>query len=144
ASLDRKLAAVRAAGPADRAEGHEACLDIAVIRLPRISNFTDVDPLFHEPDVRVRFIDSENDFGWPDAVILPGSKNTVDDLLYLRAAGLEGKLQAYAAQGGWLTGICAGYQMMGVRLLDPELVESDQPELGGLKLIPDQTVFARD
>lgn len=128
-------------GAADEADGR---LDIAVIRLPRISNFTDVDPLAYEPDVSLRFVSSADELGHPDAVILPGSKNTVDDLLFLREGGLEAKLLAHVRQGGWMTGICAGYQMMGQRLLDPDGIESDKPELAGLGLFPAQTVFAGD
>ncbi|MCZ8516389.1 cobyric acid synthase [Paenibacillus filicis] len=144
ASLERKLTEARSA-QAFEPEGDTAQrLDIAVIRLPRISNFTDIDPLFHEPDVRLRFVDKADDFGLPDAVILPGSKNTVDDLLFLRTVGLDRSLQDHAGRGGWLAGICAGYQMMGTRLLDPDLVESDWLELEGLGLFPTETVFAEE
>ncbi|WP_026326517.1 cobyric acid synthase [Paenibacillus ginsengihumi] len=162
ASLERKLAERARAGAGSGAYGtgsgpgsgfgggfaaaSEAGgrLDIAVIRLPRISNFTDVDPLAYEPDVSLRFVSSADELGRPDAVILPGSKNTVDDLLFLRESGLEAKLLAHVRQGGWLIGICAGYQMMGQRLLDPDGIESDKPELAGLGLFPAQTVFAGD
>ncbi|MGF9714608.1 cobyric acid synthase [Paenibacillus naphthalenovorans] len=138
ASLDRRLAE-RQIG-----EKQPGMLDIAVLRLPRISNFTDVDPLEYERDVRLRFVETPEQFGEPDAVIVPGSKNTVDDLLYLRNGGLERKLVDFAENGGWIVGICAGYQMLGCRLLDPELVESNQPELRGLGLFPTETVFARE
>lgn len=119
----------------------EGILDIAVIRLPRISNFTDFDPLLEEPGVGVRFIRSIKEWGNPDIVILPGSKNTVEDFLFLRESGLEHKLHSYTDGGGRLTGICAGYQMMGQRLLDPNHVESNLPELTGLGLFPMETVF---
>ena len=83
-------------------------LDIVIIRLPRISNFTDFDPLLVEPDVHVRFINSIKEWGDPDIVIIPGSKNTVEDLLFLRVSGFEQKLLAYVNNGGRLLGICAG------------------------------------
>lgn len=136
ASLDRRLA--------ERQVGEKlpGMLDIAVLRLPRISNFTDIDPLEYERDVRLRYVETAEQFGEPDAVIVPGSKNTVDDLLYLRNGGLERKLLDYAENGGWIVGICAGYQMLGARLLDPDLVESNHPELRGLGLFPTETVFA--
>ncbi|MEK8127015.1 cobyric acid synthase [Paenibacillus filicis] len=145
ASLERRLAEGHAgsAGQPDSADERQK-LDIVVIRHPRLSNFTDIDPLLQESDVRVRFVTKAGEFGRPDAVILPGSKNTVDDLIYLRQAGLDREIIQLAAEGGWVVGICAGYQMLGQRLLDPELVESDRPELPGLGLLPTETVFAAD
>ncbi|TVY04362.1 cobyric acid synthase [Cohnella terricola] len=122
----------------------EDILDIAVIRYPRWANFTDVDPLFAEPDVSVRYVTRAEEFGRPDAVVLPGSKNTAEDLLFLRDAGLERLLQEYRERGGWLSGICGGYQMLGERLLDPEGIESANPSLPGLALFPMETVFASD
>nr|WP_246627362.1 cobyric acid synthase [Paenibacillus solanacearum] len=142
ASLDRRLA--ESGRMSASQERQPDLLDIAVIRLPRISNFTDIDPLSFEPDVRLRFVTGAGDFGRPDAVIVPGSKNTIDDLLYLRHAGLDRKLAQYAEDGGFVTGICAGYQMLGEKLLDPLLVESGEPELRGIGLFPAQTEFARE
>jgi threonine-phosphate decarboxylase len=139
ASLDRKQQ-LRAA---DSGQG-ERVIDIVVIRLPRISNFTDFDPLFDEPDVSVRYVASPEEWGQPDAVILPGSKNTVDDLLFLRHSGLEKLLLEHVGKGGQAVGICAGYQMLGRKLYDPELVESDQMELTALGLLPTETTFASE
>lgn len=119
-------------------------IDVAVLRLPRISNFTDFDPLACEPDVHVRYVTSADEWGDPDVVIIPGSKNTVDDLLHLRASGLADRLLAHLRRGGWGAGICAGYQMLGERLLDPYGVETDRPEVRGLGLFPTETVFARE
>ncbi|WP_159882698.1 cobyric acid synthase [Paenibacillus puerhi] len=145
ASLERRLTEAGAPPEAVIDEAAERRkLDIVVIRHPRLSNFTDIDPLLQEPDVRVRFVTKAAEFGRPDAVIVPGSKNTVDDLVYLREAGLDGKVVQLASEGGHVVGICAGYQMLGMRLLDPELVESDRPELSGLGLLPTETVFVAD
>lgn len=144
ASLDRKLAESSGHGAPKGTPDEDGVLDIAVIRHPRLSNFTDIDPLLYEPDVRVRFVTTAAEFGRPDAVIVPGSKNTVDDLLFLRETGLDRQIQTLAAHDGWIVGICAGYQMLGARLLDPDLVESDRPELPGLGLFPTETVFASD
>ncbi|TDG00438.1 cobyric acid synthase [Paenibacillus piri] len=154
ASLDRKLAAgaiergsvgrgTLLATDAEEA-GSAGRLDLAVIRLPRLSNFTDIDPLLYESDVRLRYVGTAEELGQPDAVIIPGSKNTVDDLLFLRSTGLDQALAGHARRGGWIAGICAGYQMMGERLLDPELLESDRPETAGLGLFPAETVFKPD
>jgi adenosylcobyric acid synthase len=120
-------------------------LDIAVIRLPRLSNFTDFDPLLEEKDVHVRYITQLADWGSPDVVILPGSKNTMDDLRYLRECGLADKLLSYAqTERGWVVGICAGYQMLGRTLLDPDRLESNLYELSGLGLLPTETIFTPD
>ena len=116
-------------------------LDIAVIRLPRISNFTDLMPLESMDEVGVRYVTSASQFGTPDAVILPGSKNTMEDLKWLRQRGLEGKILRHAASGKTVFGICGGYQMMGELLQDPKGVEAGG-ELKGMGLLPIQTVFA--
>lgn len=136
ASLDAKAYRSRAA------TGQE--LDIAVLRLPRLSNFTDFDPLLQEPGVVVRYVRDAREWGEPDVVVVPGSKNTAEDLLFLRNTGLEALLLRYIEGGGRATGICAGYQMMGRTLLDPERVESDLPALAGMNLFPIETTFARD
>lgn len=138
ASLDAKLSRQR-----DQAVQADQ-LDIVVLRLPRLSNFTDFDPLLSEPDAAVRYVSSPEEWGTPDAVILPGSKNTIEDLLFLRQSGLEACVKTYSANGGHLVGICAGYQMLGRRLLDPDLVESDKLELDGMNLFPAETVFVGD
>jgi adenosylcobyric acid synthase len=121
-------------------------LDIVVLRLPRISNFTDIDPLLLEPDVRVRFVSHPAEWGDPDAVVLPGSKNTIDDLIFVREQGLASLLIDHVKQRRrFLIGICAGYQMLGERLFDPERFESDRTaELDGLGLLPTVTRFTAD
>jgi len=119
-------------------------LDIVVIRLPRWSNFTDIDPLLAETDVSVRFATNKEDFGFPDAVIVPGSKNTAEDLLFLRETGLDRLLLDHRSRQGWLTGICGGYQMLGERLNDPEGIESAHASLPGLAVFPMETTFGPD
>lgn len=119
-------------------------LTINVIRLPRISNFTDFDPLLEELDVALRYISTPMDWGNPDAIILPGSKNTVEDLLFLHETGLAALILNFVGSGGSLIGICGGYQMMGEKLLDPLQVESNKLELPGLGLLPIQTTFAAE
>jgi cobyric acid synthase CobQ len=137
ASLDRKLKQPPLLQPGQ--------LDIAVLRLPRMSNFTDFDPLHLEEDVRLRYISNMQEWGQPDALILPGSKNTIDDLIYLRESGLEQRLHTYVhSEDGTLLGICAGYQMMGTLLKDPQLVESMLPELTGMGYFPAVTEFTQD
>jgi adenosylcobyric acid synthase len=120
-------------------------LDIAVIRLPRISNFTDFDPLQQEQDVHFRYITHISEWGDPDVVILPGSKNTMADLQFLQESGFADQIKLHALEEQrWVLGICAGYQMMGRTLLDPDGWESDTPQLSGLDLFPAETMFSAD
>ena len=119
-------------------------LDIAVLRLPKISNFTDFDALSRESDVSLRFVREGEPLGKPDLIILPGSKNTTEDLLYLQEQGFAAEIRRLAAQGVPVVGICGGYQMLGKKLLDPLHTESDRDELEGLDLIPAVTTFAAD
>lgn len=137
ASLDGKR------GEGSGTEWANRPIDVAAIRYPRIANFTDLDALGLEPDVRLRYVTDVREWGQPDAVILPGSKNTAEDLLFLRESGLEAKLLAFAERGGRIAGICGGYQMMGRRLLDPLGVESDRCATEGLGLFPLETEFAQ-
>ncbi|MBB3109493.1 adenosylcobyric acid synthase [Paenibacillus phyllosphaerae] len=139
-SLDQKLAAGDSALNGDKAA---ESLDVAVIRLPHISNFTDIDPLLGEPDTRVRFVRDAGEWGAPDIVIIPGSKNTVDDLLYLYDSGLAGLLERHRSVGGYVVGICGGYEMLGIRLLDPFHSESDRDEIKGLGWFPFQVTFSQ-
>ncbi|MDY0041453.1 MAG: cobyric acid synthase, partial [Desulforhabdus sp.] len=126
---------------APRGEG----VEIAVIDLPHISNFTDFDPLRMEPDVRLRIIRSARDLDNPDAVILPGSKNVINDLSYLRRAGFDRRIAELAdAKKTEVIGICGGFQVLGREVADPYGIESGGKTLQGLGLIPVQTVLARE
>ncbi|MCR8644891.1 cobyric acid synthase [Paenibacillus sp. N1-5-1-14] len=146
ASLDSKRQLVRkelASNAND--ENSSNLIDIAIIRFPRISNFTDMDPLFEEKDLHVRYISHVNEWGNPDAVILPGSKNTSEDLLFLQETDLAERMKQFAEeQSGYVVGICGGYQMLGKLLLDPNQVESQHTELDGLGLLPAITIFAAE
>ena len=114
-------------------------LEVAVIRLRYISNFTDADALSAEPGVRVRFTRSAADLERADLVIVPGTKATVEDLERLRATGLDKALAARAAAGAPILGICGGYQLLGERIEDE--VESRRGTVDGLGLLPVQTRF---
>ena len=116
-------------------------VDAAVIRLPRISNFTDFSPLERHPALGVRYVRELPELKRPDLVILPGTKSTMDDLLWLRQNGLEAAIQKLAAAGTPVFGVCGGYQMLGRTLSDPEGVEHGG-ELAGMGLLPCDTVFA--
>ncbi|HIW94521.1 MAG TPA: cobyric acid synthase [Candidatus Flavonifractor merdipullorum] len=115
-------------------------IDIAVIRLPRLSNFTDFNALERMEEVTLRYVRFPKELGKPDLVILPGTKNTMDDLRWLRESGLETVILKHAAAGGAVVGICGGYQMLGRTVSDPEGVEGGGT-LPGLGLLPTETVF---
>ncbi len=110
-------------------------VEIVVIDLPHISNFTDIDALHAESDVNIRFVSRKSDLGRPDAVILPGSKNVAGDLAFLRQAGLLDAVRDYAASNGMIVGICGGYQMLGESVRDPHHLETDWDEVPGLGLL---------
>jgi adenosylcobyric acid synthase len=130
-----------AAGTSSRSWAGDG-LDVAVVALPRIANFTDVDPLALEPGVGVRFVRDPAGLGDPDLVVLPGSKTTVADLRWLRESGMAAALEAAVRRvaGPVLLGVCAGFQMLGRLLADD--VESRAGEVAGLGLLPVETRFA--
>jgi adenosylcobyric acid synthase len=120
-----------------------AALDIAVVRLPHISNFTDFAALEATPDIAVRYINRVSELGAPDMVILPGTKNTIFDLKWLRGCGLEAAVKKLASQGTVVFGLCGGYQMLGEWIIDAEEVEGGG-EIEGMGLLPVRTEFAAE
>ena len=117
-------------------------LDAVVVRLPRISNFTDFAPLEAHPQIGVRYVDDLRQLGVPDIIILPGTKSTMDDLLWLRQSGWEAAIQKAAASGTPVLGVCGGYQMLGTMLHDPAGVEGPAGRsLRGMGLLPADTTF---
>ena len=118
-------------------------IDIAVIRLPRISNFTDFNTFEYIPGVSLRYVKSVRELKDPDMIILPGTKNTMEDLKWLRESGLESQILKQAAKGKVIFGICGGYQMLGMELSDPFSVESGGT-MAGMGLLPTKTVFEKE
>jgi len=118
-------------------------LDVAVVRLPHVSNYDDVAALEHEPDVAVRFVERTGELEGADLVILPGTKSTVADLGWLRRSGFSDAIERHALGGGLVLGICGGCQMLGQRIDDPEGVESSEPSVPGLGLLELDTRFVR-
>ena len=116
-------------------------ISIVVVRLPRIANFTDFDPLESEATVNVQYLNLNEDLGYPDAVIIPGSKTTIADLIAMQKSGMAEKIRDYVGGGGTILGICGGFQMLGKMVADPEGVEGQEGRFVGLNLLPVNTVI---
>lgn len=129
-------------------EGHSYVKDkdltITVIQTPKISNFTDFDALRYEPDVALRFVKPGEPIGHTDLVILPGSKNTLADLAYLKNSGYKEEIDTLVSNGVPVIGICGGYQMLGLELKDPDGVEGPIESMEGLGLLPMITTMTKD
>ncbi|WP_252313322.1 hypothetical protein [Sinobaca sp. H24] len=118
-------------------------IDLAVIALPYISNYTDIEPFTAEPDVSIRFVYADGDFGEPDAVIIPGTRSTILDLRYMEKTGTADLLTNYITNGGRAVGICGGLQMLGQELLDEDGHDSGTSgtKAQGLGILPVVTSF---
>ncbi|MBQ9871975.1 MAG: cobyric acid synthase [Eubacterium sp.] len=118
-------------------------IDIAVIRFGHISNFTDFDPFDQLEDVSIRYVSSVSELGTPDLIILPGTKNTIADLQWMKEQGLAKAVTEMSEQGTSVLGICGGYQMLGRSIEDPDNVEGGGKEQG-LGLLPVDTVLGTE
>ena len=117
-------------------------VEIAVIRLPMISNFTDFHPLEIEPNVKVNFVGSTRELGSPDAIVIPGTKNTIQDFLWLKQSGFAEKIVDLAGKGVPVIGVCGGFQMLGRELVDEKGIEGGLPTtIRGLGLLDVSTKF---
>lgn len=135
----------RSAGSASADCAKRCMVDIAVIRFPRISNFTDFDAFSRLAGVTVRYVSAPRELGNPDMVILPGTKNTIDDLLWMRQSGLEAMVLKLADRQVPVWGICGGYQMLGEEIYDEEGVESGScRRVRGMGLLPLVTEFSEE
>lgn len=117
-------------------------IKIAVIQTPKIANFTDFSCLSSEKDVSLYYVQDPASLGKPDLIILPGSKNTTEDMLYIRNSGIEELIQKSVARGAALIGICGGYQMLGEEIRDPYHTESEHDYVKGLGFLGMKTTFA--
>lgn len=116
-------------------------IHIEVVRTPHMSNFTDFNIFETQKDVSLRYVNYGESLGNPDIVIIPGTKSTIDDLMFLRKNGLESQIKELHKKGKLIIGICGGYQMLGKVLKDPHHVESDIEEVDGIGLLEGETVF---
>lgn len=124
-------------------KGQSAALNIAVLRLPRLSNFTDFAVFDTFADVSLNYVDTPAALAEADLIIIPGSKNTIEDMRYLRESGLASALVALAQAGRVIVGICGGFQILGKTISDPHGVESSLSEIDGLGLLDVATSFAK-
>ena len=134
--LSPEIAAGRDAGLVST----QRSVDIAVIRLPHISNFTDFQSLERIPGVRLHYVSKLSELGEPDLILLPGTKNTMGDLRWLRECGLESRIKQLVAGKALLMGICGGYQMLGNQISDPDHAE-EGGSMRGMGLLPMHTIF---
>ena len=116
-------------------------LAVGVVRLPHISNYTDFLPLDQDSRVALRYLDHRGELTGLDLVILPGTKNTISDLMYLKETGLAEAIQDYARRGGRVLGICGGYQILGKEVRDPLGMEGEPRASMGLGLLPVVTIL---
>lgn len=122
----------RPRGGTGTAAGQGDPVTVAVVRLPHLANFMDADPLFRDPRVEAAWVERPDDLGFPYAIVIPGTKNTMDDLAWLHASGWATKIRAAYDAGTHLLGICGGYQMLGQAVRDPHHVESSRSSVPGL------------
>ena len=132
-------------GRLDQTSGGEEAVEIALVDLPHISNFTDLDALRMEPDVCVRIVRAGDDIGEPDALVIPGSKNVIGDLQSLRRSGLGEEISRLTADGATeIVGLCGGFQILGRAITDPHEIESTAGRIRGLGVLPVTTVLAEE
>lgn len=118
-------------------------VDIAVVQFPHISNFTDMAPLLHYSGVSLRYFNDVEAFGDPDLLILPGTKNTINDLNWLKETGIYARILRHSRKGGYIFGICGGFQMLGTKISDPLKIENGKTA-EGLRLLEMETMFGHN
>jgi cobyric acid synthase CobQ len=132
-------------GRLDETAGGEEAVEIALVDLPHISNFTDLDSLRLEPDVSVRIVRPGDEVGEPDALVIPGSKNVIGDMQSLRRSGLDEEIGRLATDGCTeIVGLCGGFQILGRGIADPHGIESTAGRIRGLGILPVTTVLAEE
>lgn len=122
---------------------NKGLIDIAVIRLPKISNFTDFDVFRQFEDVSVRYVSKVSELKKPDLIIIPGTKNTISDMKWLRECGIETAIKKLASENVPVFGICGGYQIMGEKIEDPDYTENGG-SIAGMGLLGIKTVFKKE
>lgn len=131
-------------GSYDAGENMGGVLNIVVIQLPRISNFTDLSPLAHDPSISLRYVKHREQIGKPDLIIIPGSKNTIGDMNFMNQQSLTDEILKCHKAGTLILGICGGFQMLGKKINDPESLESQEKEVNGLGLFNFETTLVAE
>jgi adenosylcobyric acid synthase len=119
-------------------------VDVVIIKLPHISNYTDYSVLSLEKSISLRYVSSARELGDPDLIILPGTKNTIEDLMYLKSIGMDECIIRHAKKGKAVIGICGGYQMLANTLSDPYHTESKLESISGLALLDMDVTFNKE
>ena len=132
------------AGLFDEHRSPSAVIDLVLIDLPHISNFTDFEPFIAEPDVNIRLVKTADELGRPDAIVLPGSKNVIADSAFLTTSGLTEKIKQAARASIPIVGICGGFQLLGDTISDPHHIESNGDSVQGLALLHFDTVLEKE
>lgn len=140
-SLSERLTGKHGSGPLLDRSGHEAFAKVTVVRLPRISNFTDFNSLERLPGIALSYVSRPEELTGSDLIIIPGTKNTMGDLKWIRQNGLEAVITRMAGKGTPVIGVCGGFQMLGTSLDDPYGVE-EGGTMRGMELLPIRTIFA--
>lgn len=122
-------------------EKGDKAIDIEVLYLPHVSNFTDMNVFETQEDVNLRYVMRGESIGDPDILIIPGSKNTIEDLIYIKESGLEKQIIELHKKGKLVFGVCGGYQMLGKKLYDPQGIECGVKEINGIGLLDIETTF---
>lgn len=125
---------------------NKGIVDIAVIHLPFISNYSDLEPFLYEEDVSLRWVNHASEFGQPDAIIIPGTKSTISDLNTIKEKQLDSLIQKHVSKGGFVVGICGGYQILGEEVIDEDGSDTGIPNLKvkGIGSIPAITTFYKE
>ena len=119
-------------------------IKIVIVKLQYISNFTDFDPFMHKPDIEIIYSRNSSEIENADMVIIPGSKNTVKDLMFLKETSLDKSIKQAYSKGIQIMGMCGGYQMLGKKIYDPHSIESPHKEVDGLGLLNIETTFEKE
>ncbi len=128
----------------ERIKEREKKIRISVLKLKHISNFTDFEPLKLYDDVEINYVERVSDLGDEEIIIIPGSKNTIDDIIRLKENGIASKLIELSREGKIIIGICGGMQILGDKVIDSDAVEGEIEEISGLALLNLQTVLKKD
>ncbi len=143
ASLEAIQNSIRG-NPCGYPQGYKSVIKIVVVKLQYISNFTDFEPFYYEPDVELVYSNNPSDIAQADMVIIPGTKNTMDDLTFLKRIGLVEAVKSAYAKGIQIIGMCGGYQMLGKTLYNPYSIEGKIKRLNGIGILNIKTVFQKD